>query len=165
MSVCFSLMKPINKKIELCQYDLMTPTEFKTWEEAHSLSDIDIFESSNANTSIMFDISSYNAICKNSRTRLKKQLKKICAKFDIQLVETRRGWTYKGFMVEEICYSQGWFLKHNFFKKPITIYLATTKEEMISFFNQYLDKSEEARICKKKFIENWKNGMIFECAF
>ena len=69
----------------------------------------------------------------------------------------------------EILYRQGWFFKNNFFNKGATMYVATTKREMIWFFRKYVDfnnkRDNRAKEAYNAFMNAWEDGMIFICSF
>lgn len=71
--------------------------------------------------------------------------------------------------VDEVQYAQGWFFKNRFFNKEITSVFCVTKEQMINFFNKYIDFNSKAddrgRGAVRSFLEAWEDGMIFECAW
>lgn len=68
--------------------------------------------------------------------------------------------------VDEVLYRQGWFFKKSFFKKELPMSICVTKEQMLNFFNQYLDFSDpRGREVYESFVSSWEDGMIFECAW
>jgi len=173
MSVCFHLMKPIINVEMLCSpYEKMKLKEYKELEKEHpDMNDNiynDLFDRDwrDGYKYDYIDISYYNSICKNNKkSRLKKQIEKL-NKFCPKLLETRHGYTYKYIPVNHVLYYQGWNLKNRFFKKAVTIYICTTKEEMIGFLKKYLDfKNQKSKQLMKDFIDNWEDGMIFECSW
>lgn len=94
----------------------------------------------------------------------KRQLSKLEI-FSCNVLHTKRGYTYRAIPVEEVLYRQGWFLKKKWFRKRCTYYVATTKQQLISFFKLNLDvkryDSERAIECMQTFIKYWEDGMIF----
>lgn len=76
--------------------------------------------------------------------------------------------TYKYVVTDEVLYRQGWFLTKRFFRKEITYYICNTKEQMINFFDHYIDyKSHDTRgkEAVEAFKTAWEPGMIFVCAW
>ena len=58
--------------------------------------------------------------------------------------------------------------KEFIFSKKVTTVICTTKQEMLHFFNQYIDywgKDTRGKECVESFINAWEDGMIFECSF
>lgn len=70
-----------------------------------------------------------------------------------------------------VCYAQGWFFTKKFFKKKHPYIICTTKKQMISMLDKYItyeDKYHDAgyiRKIRRKFIDSWEDGMLFEMAW
>lgn len=77
----------------------------------------------------------------------------------------------KFIVVDEVAYAQGWFFKKRFFNRKMTFNFCITRDEMIKFFDKYIDyRSHDTRGKEsvQKFLDAWEDGMndmIFECAF
>lgn len=79
--------------------------------------------------------------------------------------------------IEEQYLFQGWFFKPRFFNRDNTYFVTTSKKKMIEFLYKYIDFNYnythrgEGRCyiniqeSVEKLIENFENGMIFECCF
>ena len=133
---------------------------YKEWEERQKNS---AWSDSQSHDKI--DISHLNACFKHARgwRRLRKRIEGC----PIKTFQNKR-YTQRYIPVDEVEYAQGWFFKKKFFKKEITTVFCTTKKQMENFFNQYIDynnaddRGKEA-VCR--FLNSWKDGMIFECAW
>lgn len=131
-------------------------SEFNRKTKAKSFSDGNIHE--------IFDKTYIKAIFKGKRglSRLLKRLEKL----NFKTFCNKNGYTYKYIVLDEVLYRQGWFLKKRFFKKEITWCICTTKEQMISFFNQYINytgSDTRGREAVEAFTNAWETGVIFEC--
>lgn len=54
--------------------------------------------------------------------------------------------THKEYIVDEICYAQGWFFSKEFFRKENTLFCAFSKEEMIRLLDRYLVSSRKVSV-------------------
>ena len=86
--------------------------------------------------------------------------------FNMDIISSTYGVTYKFIVVDKVVYRQGWFLKKKFFKKGTTCFIATNKKEMQNFFNKYLDFKDKRGIeTYNTFLNKWEDGMIFEVSW
>lgn len=72
---------------------------------------------------------------KRLEKRMMKKIDRVNLPFQIGL--RNRSYPYKIIPVEEIAYSQGWFVRRRFLNKKNSLYIAVTKEEMMKFFRKY----------------------------
>lgn len=145
------------------KYD-MSESEEKEWEEmfARKYSD-------NKNHSYI-DISWYYWVASLSKSnKAAKRYAKKLEKLGYKVFTPKHSDAMKYIVVDEVAYRQGWFFKNNFFNRGATMYVGTTKEEMIWFFKKYVDfnnkRDNRATEAYNSFLNAWEDGMIFVCSF
>ena len=85
---------------------------------------------------VIFDIFEYQSgFDRKLERRMVKKMKRTDLDFHCGL--KNKGQPYKVIPVEEIAYSQGWFVRRRFLEKKNPMYIAVTKEEMMRFFRKY----------------------------
>lgn len=176
MSVCFSLYKVL-PDVDLLgsKYDFASKELLEEKNNLLDSKDLDMDEfhkimddfygmrfSDGLNHEYL-DLVNWSFGPKHKKNRSKNK-KNVSNSFNVKVLPTSRGFAYKYLTVDRIAYRQGWFLKKRFFKKPYTIYIATTKEQMDNWFKKYLDvKGRDKRgiECYRKFMDSWEDDCIF----
>ena len=97
---------------------------------------------------------------KNSSKRLWYRFQNKLERFPIQYAKTKLGYDIKYIVVDEILSLDENNIKNSFFKKSFPIFIGTTKESIINFFNKYGKKSMDKETIKL-FLDKWEDGMIF----
>lgn len=85
---------------------------------------------------IAFDLYDFQSgFDKKLERRMVKKIKRIVLPFKCGL--RNKNYPYKIIPVDEIAYSHGWFLRRRFLSKKNPMYIAVSKEQMMSFFKKY----------------------------
>lgn len=106
--------------------------------------------------------------CMYKKERGTKRLIDRIDKFNLKTFNTGKGWTYRYIAADPVIIRQTQGIKPRFFKKKITLVYCTTRNEVESFFRNYVDTSTKAGkeivdTIRKEWKEN--EGMILEVAW
>lgn len=173
MSVTLTLYKP-NQDIEFlgCGWMKYSSKEWKKLCEewinnncANAPSDEELFGNrwSDGGVHYYINVTERKSYLKNYRggRRYLKRLFRIKSK-----TFEHKYYPFQYIPVDIVQYRQGWFLKNRFFKKKFWTIYCTTRKELESFFNKYINFREEwGEETVNTFLNSWEDGMIFECSF